>query len=430
MVAGGDVCLRRLAKGNRAREVRFNRFLGNAKVTTARVIESWGEGTAAAAEGRHILAIQDTSEINFTTTAKRRRGLGEIGKGNGRGVLLHPMLAVDAEDGSCLGLVSGQVWTRKGRRAVSHDLRDLSDKESQRWIATALAAKPLLSRAAMVTVLGDRESDIFALYASAAEQRFHVIARSMHDRKLADGSGLYTASEAMTVADQRAIVLPARAQRTERVAVLELCFGAVNLARPQTRFLRHLPESLPLSLVDVREHDPQAGTEPLHWRLLTTHPVENPEQAWHVVEWYKRRWLIEQFFRVLKTQGFRLEDSQIATADRLLKLVAIAAKAAVIILQLLQARDGRGYQRVRLAFNANEIATLAALNQHLEAQSKRLRNPYPPDSLGWAAWIIGRLGGWDGYPSSKPPGPITMKHGLEYFYAVTVGRSLKDVCMP
>jgi hypothetical protein len=430
MVAGKDVCLRRLAKGNRAREVRFNRFLGNAKVTTARVIESWSEGTVAAAEGRHILAIQDTSEINFATTARHRRGLGEIGKGNGHGVLLHPMLAVDAENGSCLGLLSGQVWTRKGRRSVSHDLRDLSDKESQRWIATALAAKPLLAKAATVTALGDRESDIFALYASAAEQRFHVIARSMHDRKLADDVGLYAASEGMAVVDQRAIVLPARAQRTERVALLGLRFGAANLARPRTRFLRHLPESLPLSLVDVREIDPQAGTEPLHWRLLTTHPVTNAEEAWRIVEWYKRRWLIEQFFRVLKTQGFKLEDSQIATADRLLKLVAIAAKAAVITLQLLQARDGRGHQPVRLVFNADEIATLKALNQNLEAQSKRLKNPHPPDSLAWAAWIIGRLGGWDGYPSSKPPGPITMKHGLEYLYAVAVGWSLKDVCMP
>lgn len=430
MVAGKDVCLRRLAKGVRAREVRFNRFLGNAKVTTARVIESWSEGTTAAAEGRHVLAIQDTSEINFATTAKRRRGLGEIGHGNGRGVLLHPMLAVDAENGSCLGLLSGQVWTRKGRRTVSHDLRDLSDKESQRWIATALAAKPLLAKAAMVTVLGDRESDIFALYASAAEERFRVIARSMHDRKLADGIGLYVASEGMAVVEQRAIVLPARAQRAERVAVLELRFGAVNLARPQTKFLRHLPKSLPLTLVDVREPDPQAGTEPLSWRLLTTHPVANAEEAWRIVEWYKRRWLIEQFFRVLKTQGFKLEDSQIATADRLLKLVAIAAKAAVITIQLLQARDGRSHQPIRLAFDATEVATLAALNQNLEAQSKRLKNPHPPDSLAWAAWIIGRLGGWDGYPSSKPPGPITMKHGLEYFYAVAVGRSLKDVCMP
>ncbi len=393
MVAGADVCLRRLSKGDRAREVQFNRFLGNAKVTVARVIESWSEGTVSAAEGRHVLAIQDTSEINFATTAERRRGLGEIGKGNGRGVLLHPMLAVDAESGTCLGLLSGQVWTRGGRRTVSHDLRDLSDKESQRWVATALAAKPLLAKAAMMTAIGDRESDIFAAYASATEQRFHVIARSMHDRKLADGTGLYAASEVMAVADHRAIVLPARAQRSERSAVLELRFAAVNLARPQTKFLRHLPESLPLTLVDVREPDPPAGTEPLHWRLLTTHPVANVQEAWRIVEWYKRRWLIEQFFRVLKTQGFKLEDSQVATADRLLKLVAIAAKAAVITIQLLQARDGRSRQPAQLAFDANEVATLAALNQNLEAKSKTLKNPHPPDSLAWAAWIIGRLGG-------------------------------------
>jgi hypothetical protein len=430
MVVGKDVCLRRLAKGNRAREVQFNRFLGNARVTTARVIESWSEGIAAAAEGRHVLAIQDTSEINFATTASRRRGLGEIGKGNGRGVLLHPMLAVDADNGGCLGLLSGQVWTRKGRRTVSHDRRDLPDKESQRWIATALAAKPLLVSAAMVTVLGDRESDIFALYASAAEQRFHVIARSMHDRKLVDGTGLYAADEDMAVIDKRAIILPARAQRSERPAVLELRFGAVSLARPQTRFLRHLPESLPLTLVDVREPDPQTGTEPLHWRLLTTHPVADAEQAWRIVEWYKRRWLIEQFFRVLKTQGFKLEDSQLATADRLLKLVAIAAKAAVITIQLLQARDGSTQQSARVAFNEAEVATLTALNQNIQATSKTLKNPHPPDSLAWVAWIIGRLGGWDGYPSSKPPGPITMKHGLEHFHAVAKGWSLRDVCMP
>jgi Transposase DDE domain len=430
MVAGKDVCLRRLAKGSRAQEVRFNRFLANDKVTVERVIASWSDGAAAAAEGRHVLAIQDTSEINFTTTATRRRSLGEIGKGNGRGVLLHPMLAVDAEDGTCLGLLSGEVWTRSGRRTVSHDQRDLSDKESQRWIATAIAAKPLLGSAAMMTSIGDRESDIFAAYASVPEERFHVIARSMHDRKLANDTGLYAASERMAVVDEDWIVLPARAQRNERLARLELRFGAVNLARPQTRFLRHLPASVPLTLVDVREPNPQAGTEPLHWRLLTTHAVASVQEAWRIVKWYKRRWLIEQFFRVLKTQGFKLEDSQIATADRLLKLVAIAAKAAVITIQLLQARDGRGQQSARLAFNANEVATLAALNHDIEAKSRRLRNPHPPDSLAWAAWIIGRLGGWDGYPSSKPPGPITMKHGLEYFHAAAVGWSLKHVCMP
>lgn len=427
MVAGKTVCLRRLSRGDRTLEVRFNRFLGHDKVTTERIIASWGESTVAAVEDRHVLAIQDTSEIHFNTTPQRRRGLGEIGKGNNHGVLLHPLLAVDADDGTCLGLLSGQIWTRKGRRTTSHDDRELSDKESQRWISTAVAAKPLLTKAATVTVLGDRESDIFALYASSAEQDFHIIARSMHDRTLADGNGLYEASDAMAVVDRRTIHLPARGSRPARPAQLELRFGAIELARPQSKFLRHLPKSLPLAMVDVHEIDIGTG-EPLHWRLITSHEIANVEDAWRIVEWYKRRWIIEQFFRVLKTQGLRLEDSQIGTADRLLKLVAIAAKAAVITIQLLQARDG-GQQQVRVVFNDREIGALAALNRQLEAKSKRLKNPHQPDSLAWAAWVIGRLGGWDGYPSSKPPGPITFKNGLEYFHAVAVGWDLRDMCM-
>ena len=429
MVAGKDVCLRRLSGGNRALEVRFNRFLGNDKVTAERIIESWSESAVAAVAGRHVLAIQDTSEIHFNTTSRRRRGLGEIGKGNHHGVLLHPLLAVDADNGSCLGLLSGEVWTREGRRTVSHDGRELSDKESQRWITTAVAAKPLLAGAAMVTLLGDRESDIFALYASAAEQHFHVVARSMHDRKLTEETGLYAAIDAMAAVQRRSIELPARAQRPGRQADFELRFGAIELARPQSKYLRHLPKSLHLAIVDVREINAAPDVEPLHWRLLTSHSVTSTDDAWRIVEWYKQRWIIEQFFRVLKTQGFRLEDSQIGTADRLLKLVAIAAKAAVITIQLLQARNG-SQQGVATVFNTNEVTALTALNQQIEARTRRLKNPHPRDTLAWAAWIIGRLGGWDGYQSSKPPGPITFKNGLEYFHAVAAGWSLRDMCMP
>jgi hypothetical protein len=429
MVAGKDVCFRRLSKGNRALEVQFNRFLGNDKVTPERIIESWAESTVSAVRGRHVLAIQDTSEVRFNTTKQRRRGLGEIGKGNIHGILLHPLLAVDADDGTCLGLLSGQVATRTGRCSVSHDNRELSDKESQRWISTVIAAKPLLASAAAVTLLGDRESDIFALYACAAEQHYQIIARSMHDRKLADRSGLYATSDTMAVVDRRTIQLADHPKRPGRAAQLELRFGAIALARPQSKFLRHLPKQLPLVLVDVREVNAPAGAEPLHWRLLTSHEVASTEDAWRIVGWYKQRWIIEQFFRVLKSQGFKLEDSQVGSADRLLKLVAIAAKAAVITMQLLQARNG-SQQSICVVFNTSEIAALDALNRQLEAESKRLKNPHPPDSMAWAAWIIGRLGGWDGYPSSKPPGPITFKHGLEYFQTIAIGWQLREVCMP
>ena len=83
-------------------------------MTSERLIEGWSEQTAGAVTGRHVLAIQDTSEIGFNTTAERTRGLGEIGKGRSRGALLHAMLAVDAQHGACLGLVGGEIWTRPG----------------------------------------------------------------------------------------------------------------------------------------------------------------------------------------------------------------------------------------------------------------------------------------------------------------------------
>ena len=171
MVGRKSVCLGRLAGGGRREIVRFGRFLSNPRVTVDRLIEGWGVQTATACAGRHVLAIQDTSDFNFRTTAERRRGLGEIGKGVGRGLLLHAMLAVDADMHSCLGLVSGRLWTRPGRRCVDHNKRSLADKESQRWLSTAAAAKSVLAAAASVTVVADRESDIYAEWARLAGAR-------------------------------------------------------------------------------------------------------------------------------------------------------------------------------------------------------------------------------------------------------------------
>ena len=158
MVSHGTACLRASADGVRRKIVRYSRFLGNPKVTTDRIVEGWGATTAVAARGREVLAIQDTCEIHIKTTATRRRGLGEIGKGNNYGILLHAMVAVDADTGLCLGLVDGSIRTRAGRRKTCHGDRVLSDKESRRWIETARGGAAVLSEAARVTVIADAES--------------------------------------------------------------------------------------------------------------------------------------------------------------------------------------------------------------------------------------------------------------------------------
>jgi hypothetical protein len=431
MVMRPSVCLRRLARGRRSQQVGFGRFLANRKVTIERLITGWSDQTAGAVAGRHVLAIQDTSEINFRTKPGRRRGLGEIGKGVSRGLLLHAMLAVDASNGSCLGLVGGKIWTRRGRIKVAHQKRRSENKESHRWITTAERAKTVLAAATMVTVVADRESDIFAEWATLPEPNFHLITRSMHDRRLLDGGSLYAAGEGFAFTTARVVALPEReGKRSARLAQLTLRFGTVELARPQNTRDRGLPKSVPLTLIEVIERDPPSGTEPVHWRLLTTHAVDRSEAAWQIVDWYKMRWTIEQFWRLLKLQGLKLEDSQLETAEGLIKLTAVATKAAVVTMQLLQARNGPQCEPATVAFGADEIAVLERLNVTLEGKTSLQKNPHPNGSLPWAAWVIAKLGGWDGYPSSKPPGPITFKHGLEEFHAMVAGWSLKDVCIP
>ena len=164
--------------------------------------------------------------------------------------------------------------------------------------------------------------------------------------------------------------------------------------------------------------------------ILTTHEVTTVNQAWQIVAWYKQRWVIEQFFRVMKTQGLKIEDSQLQLASRLEKLVAIAAKAAVIVMQLVQARNGQDNQPADIVFTQNEIDTLAALEKRFKGKTRLQTNPHPKDSLAWASWIIGKLGGWNGYAFSKPPGPITFYNGLAYFRACADGWALREVYMP
>jgi hypothetical protein len=423
MIACKTVCLRRLG-GNRAGELRAGRFFASPKVTAAKLIAGWADGTGVSAVGRHVLAVQDSSEVTVPTTAQRRRGLGPIGKGNSYGVLVHAMMAVDAATGACLGLVGGDVWNRAGVNPTPHRRRPLEARESVRWIDTAQQAKQVLQSAAMVTVVDDREADIYPKWAMLPEPNFHLLTRAMSDRKLAGGGALFSTAAQLPIAGQRTIELPARQPgRARRSAALELRFGEVEICRPRNELDRSLPKTVRLRLVEVAEIDPPAGAEPLHWRLLTTHSIADATEAWQIVDWYQARWIIEQLFRVMKSQGLQLEDSQLGSADRLVKLAAVATKAACVDIQLTQERDGKHQIPAANVFTEPEIETLAALDPTLEGKTDRQQNHHPMHSLAWAAWIIARLGGWNCY--YKPPGPITFRRGMEQFYAIHRGRQLE-----
>jgi len=406
---------------------RFWRFTSNARVTVQKIVAGWSEQTRVAVRDRHVLAIQDSSDIKFSTTEDNRRGLGKVGKGNVYGVILHAMMAVDADTGACLGLVGGKVWTREGDVKVPHAQRPLEEKESARWVTTADQAKDVLAQASMITVINDREGDFFAHWARTPGPRVHLLSRAMHDHALVKGGTLFKAVKQVPFSGKAVIEVPKRMDRPGRKAHLVVRFGSIVLQRPKHTKDQDLPETVALNFVEVIEQHPPKGAEPIHWLLLTTHAVKTAADAWQIVKWYKGRWIIEQFFRSMKTQGLQIEDSQLETADGLMKMVAIAARAATIIIQLVQARHGGEDLPAKFVFSAEEIETLAAINRRLQGKTELQKNPHRKKTLPWAAWIIAKLGGWSGYASHRPPGPITFHHGLQRFQIEATAWAFKNV---
>jgi len=176
-------------------------------------------------------------------------------------------------------------------------------------------------------------------------------------------------------------------------------------------------------MVDVREISNPENGEPIHWRLLTTHEVTNLGEARRIVDLYRLRWIIEEFFHTLKTAGFNIEAADIGDPQVMSKLVTAAAVAAVTVMQLVKARDGATGQCLAEAFEPDDQPILEAVSAQLEGKTAKQKNPHPKGSLAFAAWVIGRLGGWTGYYGK--PGPQVMRRGLDDFRRIKYGAALR-----
>jgi hypothetical protein len=423
------VCVRKLAD-DRNEQAKFRRFLSNEAVTVEEMVAHRAMLVAATAKGRHVLAIQDTSEINYQAQRGRKHGLGTVGNGTDVGLFVHPVLAVDAQTQECLGLVDAQVWRRTEGKADNYQRLPIEEKESYRWVKGGEEAKATLSEAAMVTVIDDREGDIYEKWARLPDERTHLLTRACRDRSLADGGRLFAGLAQLPEADRFTLDLPARpGKRGARTAHMAVRFGRIRIRRPRNCSDRAAPPEIELFGIEVRELNPPPG-DAICWRLLTTHAVESVEQALTVIGWYRLRWHIEQLFRTLKRQGLRIEQSVIEDGEALEKLIVVALIAAVITMQLVLARSAGGPdQPASRVFDPIQIAVLHALQKKLQGRTAKQKNPHPPETLAWAGWTIARLGGWTGYSSDKSTGPITMRDGLERFYVVVEGYNLaKNVC--
>lgn len=426
LVARPCPCIRRLA-GTRAREIQFTRLLRNRSVTAAEMASHAAERTASRAAGRDVVVIQDTSELALGGRRAKANGYGPVGKGGAtRGLLLHAALVADAGTGALLGLVDSKVWNRQGGKAKPRRERETSQKEAQRWLDGTTRAGEVLATARSITGVSDRESDIYEHFARRPAN-VHLIVRACQNRKIETQSAdqmnlLFSHVDSLPEQGRFEVTIPAAPGRKARLTEIAIRFSRVVLCKPLHGAARDLPPTIALTMVDVREASPPDDGSPIHWRLLTTHGVTSLGEARRIIDLYRMRWTIEEFFHTLKTAGFDIEAAEIGDPQAMIKFVAAAAVAAVTVMQLVKARDGKTGQDLVDAFDPADQPILEAVSTQLEGKTARQKNPHPRGSLAFATWVISRLGGWTGYYGK--PGPQVIRRGLDDFQRIKHGTTL------
>jgi hypothetical protein len=401
--------------GGRAGEMRLTRFLHNRKVTVREMLNSAAARTCSQVSGRHVLAIQDTTSVRVDE--------------KGVGLSAHPLIAADATSGFVLGLVDVVFLDRRGGERGTRKDRDFEEKDSRRWLDGAESAVKLWEAGATcVTVVEDREGDIYECFAFKPAS-VEKLVRASQDRLLDDGSHLFAKADSWDEAGQMTVELPAVPGRKARQAVLSVRFGSITISCPKNRKrsegARELAKTITVQMVDAREINPPDGQEPAHWRLLTTHQVNDSADARRIIGFYRLRWTIEQFFRTTKTKGFDMECLRQEEGGPLEKLVTAILIAAVTVMQLVAERDGRLRRPLSDAFDTADQPVLEKVSQTLEGKTEKQKNPHPKGSLAFASWVFARLGGWTGYYGK--PGPIVMLRGLTQFHAIKHGWNLRNV---
>jgi hypothetical protein len=390
-----------------------------------------------------VLVVQDTTDLNFSTR-HHTEGLGLIGSNQtgaeSLGLKLHSSLALTT-DGLPLGVLRSVCYApeKKGKAGKKSIGRPIEDKKSFRWLegyrdCVEVAKKTPHTRLLMVA---DREGDIFELFVDAepTRKRVGVLVRAKHNRRL-EGSErkLFEELKASQNTAQIEIVIPrqrwkkAKQGKPERKSVpgrqalLTVSFQKVTFKT--TRSDHRAKKAITLWGVYAREENPPPGATRIEWLLLTTEEVLTSQDAARIVDYYTRRWRIEEWHRVLKS-GCKVQEHQNETAERLKRVIAIDAVLAWRIqLMTLLGREVPDLP-CTVFFDEWEVRVLEALER-----KKGKRGKKPPFNLGDAIILVARQGGYLARRSDPPPGSKCIWKGIIHLYALATGYSLAVIRGP
>ena len=406
---------------DRASLLGASRFFHNPSVSLEALIAATTQSSSELVAGRHVLAIQDTTEVcvnHLKGKLKVNDGhIGPLTDEHSIGFFLHPSLVIDAQSHFPLGFSAIKLWSRPfempNKHSRGYTQLPLEEKESVRWLEGYQQSQASLTQADQVTVVADREADIYEVLSERIEKTNWLV-RIRADRTLAKESlKLFERLAIGPPAGRIGVEIKHHSWRQNRIAQLEVRYTSVCLACPQNK-KKQAPPTLSGYAIEVRElaHSVPEGEEAILWRLFTTHQVEDLPSALQMITWYTLRWQIEQLFRLLKTKGLQLQSSQLSMGLAWQKLTMMALGVALQSMQLVQEREGQNGYAAHIIFSKQEEQFLYALANQYATPA----NPHAPGSLAWASWLVARLGNWKGYPTQSLPGVITMIKGLEAFH--------------
>jgi hypothetical protein len=349
----------------------------------------------------------------------------------GYGFKMHPTFIVDAATLFPIGWSDIHIWNRAEEKL--HDITrqemrrtPIVEKESYKWIKASQRSKEVLKSAASLIIVQDREGDIYDQFIQVPDDKTFLLIRSRCDRNLTDEGKLWGRVKEQPCCGTYSIVIDSdsRSKQPKREAIIEVRYVTAEIKKAQGAGRNK--KSVVVNMVEAREVT--TGIEdPIEWKLITTLPVKNFEDACQIIEWYTCRWMIEEVFRILKKEGYNIEGSEMESGWAIRKLTIMIMDTIVKLFQMQYAYSIAEGEQIdaTVCFDEKEVQCFTAVNPKMEGKTDKQKNPYKPKSLAWATWILARLGGWKGYQSQRPPGITTWFNGLKKFYALFEGWNLQ-----
>lgn len=406
------------------------RFISNRKVDPESILKSHKNSTINRLKDKKIiLALQDTTELAYSGR-EDAKGLGYINYSeSARGYHYHPTLAVTVE-GTPLGILDSQMWIRetliKGKteneKAYKKRHTPIEQKESNKWLKSYQSLCEIENdkyKIFHLVSVCDREADVFELFHEHAritnENKPDLIVRAKANRVIADGEEKHLFDELNNhdISAEYTFIVPRKKGVQIRETTLQVKFKEVTIKPPHNLINKSNYSKIKLYAVTTNEVNPPKDVEPVHWFILTTIPVLNFDNAFEIIQWYRQRWIIEVFFKTLKS-GCNIEKYQFHTFERLKKILAIDSIIAWRILFLTTLGRECPDLPASILFEEHEWKALHA-RIHM---TKNVPNEVP--SISVVMRQIGQLGGHLGRKSDGFPGAITISKGLYHLNSICI----------